>query len=196
MSAPTVMEDPHSGLPLNQFSRNVPPGWRPGNPKYPLKLYLQLLRLWWRQTELTEAAAGPTMCGRLRGNAFQMALKIVEERLDLNIGATRPMTGDELLAQPSHDAWTNPTTGTVFDGAPAGATVLMNRLVQEYGMHVQDQNVAALEAFFTFERGSLTLSDYLTVWTLLFDDACVQTGLQVNNVGKSFMLLWKSGLSQ
>ena len=33
------------GLPLNQFSKSCPPGWRPGLVKYPLRLYIQLVRL-------------------------------------------------------------------------------------------------------------------------------------------------------
>eukprot|EP00959_Pyramimonas_sp_CCMP1952_P168851 3527608-Pyramimonas_sp.AAC.1 len=54
------------GIPLDTFNKNTPPGWRPGNGKYPLRRYIQLLRLWWRQTELAEYAAGPAMAGRLR----------------------------------------------------------------------------------------------------------------------------------
>ena len=71
------------GLPLNTFNRNVPPGWRAGDPKYPLRLYRQLLQLWWRQTELTEAQTGPTLAGRLRGSALQFALALRRENISV-----------------------------------------------------------------------------------------------------------------
>ena len=88
-----------SGLPLNQFTQKTPPGWRPGVPRYPLRLYEQLLKLWWRQTDVSEAQSGPLMAGRLRGTAFQLALKITQDRFDPDTGQIRQFTGDELLAQ-------------------------------------------------------------------------------------------------
>ena len=86
------------GLPLKSFSKNVPPGWIPGDPRYPLKLYSQLLRLWWRQTDIPEGAAGPTIAGRLRGTALQYAMRLKAHRLDLVNGGVREMIGDELLS--------------------------------------------------------------------------------------------------
>ena len=43
--ATTLDETREGGLPLNQFTKNCPPGWRPGQPKYPIQLYIQLDRL-------------------------------------------------------------------------------------------------------------------------------------------------------
>jgi len=108
------------GLPLKSFSKNVPPGWIPGDPRYPLKLYTQLLRLWWRQTDIPEGAAGPTMAGRLRGTALQYAMRLKANRLDLVVGGMREMVGDELLSQPSHDEWIDPISGQVYPAEVAG----------------------------------------------------------------------------
>ena len=80
----------------------------------------------------------------------------------------------------------------------AGATVLINALsdpASGYGTHSQDQSIQSLETFFTFERGSLSTHDYMQMWNMCFQDAEEHGGLQLNNVGKSFLLLWKSCLS-
>ena len=100
-------------LPLDTFTQSTPPGWRPGLRWYPLMRYRQLLALWYRQTSLGETQLGPAMAGRLRGTAFQFALALTAQRLDLDTGNRRQMIGDELLAQPGHADWTNPATGEV-----------------------------------------------------------------------------------
>ena len=61
-------------LALDNFTRATPPGWRPGIRRYPYKRLLQLMKLWWRQTDVDEARADITIAGRLRGAAFQFAL--------------------------------------------------------------------------------------------------------------------------
>ena len=63
-------------MPLDTFSRNVPPGWRPGVARYPIRRYKQLLSLWWMQTELPEHQCGAAIAGRLRGTAFQYAFSL------------------------------------------------------------------------------------------------------------------------
>ena len=121
-----------TGTPIDQFSKSMPPGWRPNVARYPLRRYIQLLRLWWRQTDLPETSAGPAMAGRLRGTAFQIAMNLAADRLDQNTGLRRRMTGDELLSQQAHDPYTDPQTQTLYPEEPAGATLLMNALQAEY----------------------------------------------------------------
>ena len=162
-------------------------------PKYPLRRYTQLLRLWWRQTDISESACGPAMAGRLKGAAFQIANTIRENRLDLTTGLAREMVGDELLAQPSHDAWQN-AAGQQFPAEPAGAT-LLQALTREFGMQEQEMNIQSLDAFFLHHRGNMNLSDYLTMWRMTYDEANQNSGLEINNVGKSYLLLRTSGLS-
>lgn len=89
------------GLSLETFSRSTPPGWKPNMSRYPLRRYLQLLRLWWRTTDVPEHASGPAIAGRLRGTAFQLALSLSADRYDPDTGQVRHMVGDDLLAQPA-----------------------------------------------------------------------------------------------
>jgi len=37
-----------SGIPLDEYRKDVPPGWEPGNPRYPLKQYLERIKMWYR----------------------------------------------------------------------------------------------------------------------------------------------------
>ena len=91
------------GLPLDEFTKSTPPGWRPGVNKYPFRKYQQKLRLWWRQTDVSESQAGPSIAGRLQGSAFQIANRLRASRIDLDTMLRRGFVGDELLAQPSND---------------------------------------------------------------------------------------------
>ena len=135
------------------------------------------------------------MAGRLRGAAFQLAMKMKRDRLDLSSGTRRDMEGDELLAQPSHPEWRD-ASGILQPAEPAGASLLMNLLVQEFEVQDQDMSIVALSAFFELQRGHLPMSDFLTMFRLCFDEAQERGGLQLNNVGKSFLLLRMSGLSE
>ena len=56
--------------------------------------------------------------------------------------------------------------------------------------------IAALDRFFNFSRASLSLSDFLTLWRLRFDEANAQSGPMMNDIGKSYLLLRASGLSE
>ena len=133
---------------MDQFTKSQPPGWKPGNARYPLRRYFQLLSLWWRQTDVQEHAAGAAIAGRLRGSAFQLALRISENRVDQITHQVRRMTGDELLAQPSFDTFTD-AAGIVHQGQVSGAHVLMRELRREYGIADQDLTRISLDAFST-----------------------------------------------
>eukprot|EP00959_Pyramimonas_sp_CCMP1952_P316375 6621781-Pyramimonas_sp.AAC.1 len=48
------------GLGLEDFTKNVPPGWKPNARGYTFRKYMQKLRLWWRITdEMSEERIGP-----------------------------------------------------------------------------------------------------------------------------------------
>ena len=118
------------------------------------------------------------MAGRLKGAAFQIANNLKEQRLDLATGLVREMIGDELLAQPSHEAWQN-GAGQQFPAERAGATLLLQALQREFGMQEQDMNIQSLDAFFLHHRGSMSLSDYLTMWRMTHDEANQNSGLEI-----------------
>ena len=159
-----MMEERHGGWreetgnPLDTFTKSMPPGWRPNVAKYPLRRYSQLLKLWWRQTDLPETAAGPAMAGRLRGTAFQLAMALRGDRLDVVQGVVRMMVGDELLSQASHAAWQDPQIGQQFPEAPAGATVLLAALQAEYGVQDQDMSISSLLAVSLIRQSVIVVS--------------------------------------
>lgn len=46
-------------IPLTEYRRDVPPGWGPGLPDYPLRSYFEKLRLWYRVFEGADEVVGP-----------------------------------------------------------------------------------------------------------------------------------------
>ena len=90
--------DSEGGMPLDAFNRGCPPGWRPGIQTYPFRRYMQLVRLWWRQTDVQEHQVGPIMVGRLRGAAFQLAMSLRQLCYDADQQIVREHTEEELLA--------------------------------------------------------------------------------------------------
>ena len=189
-----MSDEPGHGLALNTFSRNVPPGWSAGNPKYPLRLYQQLLRLWWKQTQVSEEQCGPMMAGRLRGTALQLAMSLRATRFCPVRETMHEFVGEELLACASNEAYTT-TAGIDVPAQAAGAAILNQALTTEFGISLQDLTAQSLEAFSEFRQGNLSTMDYLTQWRLVFDESCFHSGLQINAVGKTHFLLKASNLS-
>ena len=54
---------PGGGIPLHEFRRDVPPGWAPGIQDYPLRLYFERLKLWYRVFEGDDTLVGPLVAG-------------------------------------------------------------------------------------------------------------------------------------
>ena len=157
--AMSTEESGGSGLALNTFTRTVPPGWKAGDARFPLRLYQQLMKLWWRQTTIDERSAGPIMAGRLRGVALQFALAMKQVRWDHDTMSFREMSGDELLSQPGSALFTH-IDGQEVPAQLAGARVLYDALQEEFGIHTQDMSSQSLTAFTGFHQGNLSLSDY------------------------------------
>ena len=84
------------GLPLDEYTRSCPPGWKPHMTNYPLRTFIEKLRLWKRQTELDEAVQGPVVVGRLKGAAYRIAMKIRVRRQN-----GFELMGDEAVAAPA-----------------------------------------------------------------------------------------------
>ncbi len=63
-----------STLPLEEFSRQVPPGWKPGILKYPFKRYTQQLKLWWRTKSVDDDTVAALLAiSRLAGGPRKKA---------------------------------------------------------------------------------------------------------------------------
>ena len=64
------------GIPIDEFSKSTPPGFKPGLEKYTFKQYVEKARLWLRLTDLPEHQWGPALAGRLKDKAYRLAIRI------------------------------------------------------------------------------------------------------------------------
>ena len=72
---------------------------------------------------------------------------------------------------------------------PTGLQALINSLNLKYGATVQDQQSVDLDDFLELRRGRHTLMEYLIEYEHRYDRAQTSSGLQINEVGRSHMLL-------
>ena len=85
------------------------------------------MQLWNTIKACTNDQVGPLMAGRLCGAAFQIAMHLRITRSD---GTT--LIGPEAVAAPD----TSATTGDNADRS--GGSILLNRLIEEFGIHDQE----------------------------------------------------------
>ena len=104
------------GVPLEEYRKDIPPGWEPNLVNYPLKLYMERVQLWYRVYEGADESVGPLLAGRLRGRAQQIALGL---RLPDPNGHID--TGDAALVRLSVDEVRDPSSGIIIQQAiPSG----------------------------------------------------------------------------
>lgn len=90
---------------MQEFRREIPPGWAPGDSSHPLKLYMEKLQLWYKTTALEDEVVGPMVAGRLHGRAAKVAMTLRVPRPD---GAYD--VGPEALSRLSVDEVLDPVT--------------------------------------------------------------------------------------
>ena len=146
------MSTENTGLPLEQYNKSSPPGWKTGIPKYTFRRYLERLRLWYRQTDLSSSQVGPAVAGRLIGRPFDDAMA-----LTITTGNGTVLTGDAALAFEGEDA--NPNLGT--PALSNGLQHLLRVLTAKHGADDQQQVIGTLDAYEDFRRGKLSLLEYL-----------------------------------
>ena len=84
------------GMSLEDYSKQVPPGWMAHMSNYPLKLYKEKLALWMRITDLDEEKQGPTILGRIKGPAYRIIMQMqVPRQPDETHDEVWYVTGDE-----------------------------------------------------------------------------------------------------
>ena len=180
------------GIPLDEYRRDVPPGWSPGNMDYPLKLYLERVKMWYRIYEGPDESVGPLLAGRLRGRAQQIALTL---RLPDPHGGVD--IGDGALIRLSVDEVRDPVSGQVIQHAiPSGVQALLAALRAAFGEADQLRATRAMEVFFEFKRGRMALPEWSVQWQLNLDEAITHSGLDLNNVARTYLYLKSSQLSQ
>ena len=136
-----------SNIPLPQYTKSVPPGWDPSSQTFPLRAYIDRLKLWTRTTDLRNEQMGPAVAGRLVGRPFDVAMQLT---IDISV---RPdmvaFYGREILV--GDDALTFPgTPADVANGLQelrSGLAQFIRRLEGLYGAQDQKINAQAIDNF-------------------------------------------------
>ena len=177
----------YGNLPLDESNRQTPPGWQPGLPKYSVRKFLTKLSLWWRTKAVDDnAVAALLVMQRLRGGAFKQALRFSVARDGQNY------TGENAFALEAREE--DQQQG--LDAQPSGLQQFLAWLGREYGLHEQDNVSVSLRKFFTYSRGHRELTQYISDFELVYDEANDTAGLEINAVGRSHMLLEGAGIGQ
>ena len=170
----------------------VPSGWQPNDSGYPLKLYMERVRVWYRLYEGPDEAVGPLLAGRLRGRAQQIAINL---RLPDPTGHID--VGDSALVRLGVDEVRDPTTGQIIQQPiPSGVSALMTALRAAFGEADQQQATRALEGFFEFRRRKMSWPEWSVQWQLNYDEAVTHAGLELNNVARTYLYMKSSVLPQ
>ena len=185
-SAPT-------GIPLQEYRKDVPPGWMPGLPDYPLRLYLERVKMWYRLYDGMDETVGPLLAGRLGGRAQKIALSL---RLRDPLGNID--VGDAALVRLAVDEVRDPMNPAVIiqEHIVSGVQALFNALIDAFGEGDQLRATQSLENFFDFRRGRLSLAEYSAEWTMRLEEAITHAGLDINAVARTFLYFRGSQLPQ
>ena len=70
-----------AGLPFDDSTRQIPPGWRKGIHNYSVSKYLTKIRLWWLTRAVEDdATAALLILQRYQGTVFKQALRFSHRR--------------------------------------------------------------------------------------------------------------------
>ena len=185
---------PQGGVPLHEFRKDVPPGWAPGLSDYPLCLFFDRLKLWYRIFEGDDTLVGPLVAGRLQGKA---------QRIGMNLRLIRPDgsydVGSDALVRLSVEEVRDPQDPTQIlqHSIPSGVQALCNALKEAFGMSDQEMVNRSIEDFFEFRRGvgnKMSFQEYSVEWDFRLEEAATKAGLELNDVAKFYLFFRGSGL--
>ncbi|CAE7657733.1 mzt1 [Symbiodinium sp. KB8] len=184
------------GIPLHEFRKDVLPWWCPGIPYYPLRLYFERLKLWYRLFKGDDTLVGPMVGGRLQGKA---------QRQGMNLRLIKPDgtydVGSAALVRLSVDEVRDPNDPRVIlqNSIPSGVQALCNSLKEAFGLSDQEVVNRSIEDFFEFRRGSgnkLSFQEYSVEWDFRLEEAQTKAGLELNDVAKFYLFFRGSALPQ
>ena len=183
------MTESHGGLPLDQFTKTTPPGWRPGITHYPFRRYIERMKLWCRTTDMDASQQGPAVAGRLSGRPFNLAmgLRVTDQ-------AGQEHGGDEALAFPGEPAQQDYAGNIISPATPNGLQTLIRLLIRWYGEDDDTTVGNTLDTFFDLRRGKMSLVEYVAEHEFAYEEAKTNGGLEMNNVGLSHFLMKGCGL--
>ena len=182
---------PHTGIPLHEYRRDVPPGWGPGLQDYTLKTFFDRLKMWYRLYDGPDETVGPLVAGRLVGKAQTLALQLRLPRPD---GATD--VGSDALVRLPVDEVRDPSNPQVIlqHHIPSGIQALCDKLRETFGHTDQEMASKSLEALFELRRGKLSLQEYAVEFDLRMEEAHERAGLEMNEVALFYFFFKNSGL--
>ena len=181
-------DTPHAapGTPLEQYTKTLPPGWKPELRHYPFRLYVQRMRLWYRITDLPASSIGPAAVGRLSGRPYSLVLetfKIVTQG-----GVT--LTGDAALAFEGEPAIPAAGDAPARPAVNNGLEAMLELLSKWYSAPDQSTSQRAIDMFESHERQQgMSLLSYLLEFETRLDMARQLSGYSINNVALTSRLL-------
>ena len=143
---------------------------------YPLRLYFERLKLWYRVFDGDDTLVGPLVAGRLQGKA---------QRLGMNLRLIRPDgsydVGSDALVRLSVEEVRDPQNPnvTLQHAIPSGVQALCNSLKEAFGLSDQEIVNRAIEEFFEFRRGAgnkLSFQEYGVEWDFRLEEARLRQG--------------------
>ena len=148
--------------------------------------------MWYRLYDGPDEAVGPLVFpSMLRGRAQQIAMNL---RLADPTGHVD--VGDAAFVKLSVEEVRDPMSGQVIQQMiPSGVQSLLNELRSAFGEAEQLQATKALETFFEFRRGRLSLQAWSVQWQKNLEEAITHAGLEINPVARTYLYLKSSGLS-
>ena len=188
---------------LEEYSKMVPPGWAPHDHTYTLRQYKERLELWgqYRNTpgaEMPSNEMGPAIVGRLKGSAYRLANKIQikiadDPRIDVALRG-RTLVGAEAICFPGMVGDT--TVDPPVPHVASGIKHIMQILEDAFGADAADQLAVVLNRFFNLKRANGNLMDFCIAFTLRYDAAHEQAGLEIGDVGLTHLFLTGAGLAR
>ncbi|CAE7420861.1 RE2 [Symbiodinium natans] len=179
------------GIPLHEFRKDVPPGWAPGIPDYPLRLFFERLKLWYSVYDGDDTMVGPLVAGRLQGKAQRLGMQLRLPRPDGGVDV-----GSDALVRLSIEEVRDPYNPSVVlqQHCPSGVQALCNSLRAAFGVSDQEMVSRSIEDFMEFRRGKLSFSEYAVEWEIRLEEATARAGFEVNEVAKFYLFFRNSGL--
>ena len=179
------------GIPLHEFRKDVPPGWAPNISDYPLRLYFERLKLWYRIYEGDDTMVGPLVAGRLQGKAQRLGMQLRLPRPDGGVDV-----GSDALIRLSVEEVRDPQNQNIVlqHSIPSGIQALCNSLKDAFGVSDQEMVSQSIEAFFEFRRGKMSFQEYAIEFDIRLEEAVTRAGLDLNDVAKFYLFFRGSGL--
>ena len=130
------------------------------------------------------------MAGRLKGTAFQFAMLLTYSRLDRINNVYNIIPAPELFALEREEAVVDANTGQILVPVElSGAQYLVAALEKEFSPSAQDLQWQTMLSFFDMYRGGQTYEEYQAMHDLAWQDLVSQSGITMNEVGRTFFLL-------